>query len=103
MKNSVDAMKGSSNKRIVIDLDRILEDYLVISVADTGPGVAPGFQNRLFQFGATTKTSGVGYGLWWTKLWLERIGGRIYYDQAYERGARFVISLPRKPIGQLQT
>ncbi|MFT4113192.1 sensor histidine kinase [Silvibacterium sp.] len=49
-----------------------------ITVADTGPGIAPSHRSRLFQLFFTTKGSaGTGVGLWLVRSMVERHGGRI--------------------------
>jgi signal transduction histidine kinase len=49
----------------------------VIEVADTGPGLGPEVEARLFQPFVTTKTDGTGLGLWISRSLIERYGGQL--------------------------
>lgn len=49
----------------------------VIEVADTGPGLGPEVEDRLFQPFVTTKTDGTGLGLWISRSLIERYGGEL--------------------------
>lgn len=70
------------------------------AVADTGIGIAPEDQDKLFtyftQVGAKHKAGmrGSGVGLALTRGLVERMGGSIDVTSAVGRGSRFVVSLP---------
>jgi signal transduction histidine kinase len=66
-------------------------------VSDDGPGVAPEVRERLFEPFVTTKEvgKGTGLGLAVCRGLVEAVGGTIELDATVERGARFVIELPR--------
>lgn len=71
-----------------------------LSVADEGPGIAPEFQQRLFQRFAQADAAdsrtrgGTGLGLAISKSIIEEHGGTIGFDTAPQRGTRFVVELP---------
>lgn len=67
-----------------------------LSVADTGPGVSPDMQRRLFEPFATTKEvgKGTGLGLAVSRGLIEAAGGYLNLDTSYTGGARFVMGLP---------
>lgn len=69
---------------------------VAISVEDTGPGVAPEVQSRLFEPFVTTKDvgKGTGLGLAVCRGLVESAGGTIALDPEHAGGARFVIELP---------
>lgn len=48
-----------------------------IDVADSGPGLGPELESRLFQPFVTTKTDGTGLGLWISRSLIERYGGTL--------------------------
>jgi PAS domain S-box-containing protein len=69
-------------------------------VADEGPGIAPEFQQRVFQRfaqadGADSRTrGGTGLGLAISKAIIEEHGGTIGFTTAPDLGTRFVVELP---------
>ncbi|MBM3883117.1 MAG: response regulator [Verrucomicrobia bacterium] len=75
-------------------------DLVRVAVSDSGPGIAPEYQARIFEkFGqvesrkAHTKYS-TGLGLTFCKLAVEAHGGRIGVDSAEGKGSTFWIELP---------
>ncbi|MEO8603069.1 MAG: ATP-binding protein [bacterium] len=68
--------------------------HLRLEVSDSGPGIAPAQQARLFQLFATTKPSGNGLGLAMAKKIVERHGGTIAADSAPGAGTCFRVVLP---------
>jgi len=90
----------------VISIDSSLEgENLVISVSDTGIGISPENQKKLFQeffqvkSGAVDKTPGTGLGLAITKRIIELHGGRIWVESRGEIcGSKFTFTIPVKPV-----
>ncbi len=78
-------------------------DDMVFEVRDTGIGIAPDQQARIFlEFeqadgGATRKFGGTGLGLAISKRIVERMGGRIAVTSAPGAGATFRVTLPLPP------
>jgi signal transduction histidine kinase len=68
-----------------------------LSVEDDGPGVAAEVRDRLFEPFVTTKEVGRGSGLGLAvcRGLVEASGGTIVLDETLERGARFLVELPR--------
>jgi signal transduction histidine kinase len=69
-------------------------DFVVVTVDDSGPGVAPDVRRRLFEPLVTNKARGIGLGLALVKRIVERHGGDVSYVGRDEGGARFVVRLP---------
>ena len=71
-----------------------------ISVSDTGIGIAPEDQARIFeefrQVGSdyAHKTEGTGLGLTLAKKFVELHGGRIWVESEVGKGSRFIFTLP---------
>jgi len=59
-KNAIDAMDGEGNIGIVASQDA---RKIYIDISDTGRGMTPAIQKKIFQSGFTTKTRGWGLGL----------------------------------------
>lgn len=68
--------------------------HVRIDFEDTGPGIAPAIQSKIFDFHFTTKKVGSGLGLSITRLILEAQGGSIRFYSGAEGGAVFTILLP---------
>jgi signal transduction histidine kinase len=67
---------------------------ILISVTDTGTGIAPENHPRIFEPYFTTKPKGSGLGLAITRRIIEAHGGTITAANEAGGGCRFVISLP---------
>ncbi len=91
IRNALEAIGGNPGK-ISIRL-RTTGECVEVSVQDTGPGIAPHLRQMLFHLGATDKWGGLGYGLWWSRLYMARIGGSLELGEAAEKGAKFIVRL----------
>ncbi|HYP12736.1 MAG TPA: ATP-binding protein [Bryobacteraceae bacterium] len=60
-----------------------------LSIKDTGPGLAPSVQDRLFTPFTTTKKTGMGVGLSICRTIIEAHGGKIWADSAPGEGTTF--------------
>jgi two-component system sensor kinase FixL len=98
IRNGIDAMVeaggGAGEALLVVSTGRSAEGHVLISVADSGPGIAPEMAGDLFTPFVTTKTGGMGIGLSMSRSIVEAHGGRIWAEAAPEGGARFVFTLP---------
>lgn len=79
---------------------RTTEEEVLISVKDTGIGIAPEDQVRLFEKfyrirrKETGEIQGTGLGLAIVKSIVERHGGRVWVESALNQGSTFTIALP---------
>jgi signal transduction histidine kinase len=60
--NAADALKGTPNARVWVRT-RTEQNWVVVEIADNGPGVPPEIQTRVFEPFFTTKPVGEGTGL----------------------------------------
>lgn len=65
-----------------------------IGVQDTGCGIPPDLQRKIFRPFFTTKTDGTGLGLPITRRIVEDHGGTLELESAPGQGARFTLTLP---------
>jgi PAS domain S-box-containing protein len=94
--NAIEAMAAvtDDNRRLqVSSVFRASQDVLV-SVTDSGPGLAPQDVNRIFDPFFTTKSQGMGMGLSICRSIVEAHEGRLSARSGAERGAIFEITLP---------
>ncbi len=79
---------------------RLDGNFLVISVTDTGPGIAPADQKRVFepfqQVNSVLRRhkGGTGLGLTISRQFVEMHGGRIWLESQVGVGSTFFFSLP---------
>jgi len=97
--NSVEAMSARGG---MLRIEARLEgSQLLIRVADTGPGIPPEIEGRIFQsFVSAGKTEGTGLGLAIVKKIVDEHAGNIEV-QSSPRGASFTIRLPQDRGGSL--
>lgn len=67
----------------------------ILEVTDTGAGISPEVQSRLFDPFFSTKKSGTGLGLPIAARIVEKHGGYIQYETQRNRGTTFSVLLPR--------
>ncbi|HEY4031583.1 MAG TPA: ATP-binding protein [Caulobacteraceae bacterium] len=93
--NAIDAMKPVAGRRRLLRLEAGCADDgdLLISVADTGVGIAPDQVQQVFEHLFTTKPDGVGLGLPICKSIVEAHGGRIEVSANAPYGAVFSFTL----------
>lgn len=79
--------------RITLGLRRSGESAIV-SVADSGKGISPENQKKIFQLFFTTRPGGSGIGLANTFRFVQLHNGRIEFDSEVGRGTTFRVELP---------
>jgi len=70
-------------------------DVVILEVVDTGKGIPPEVEKRLFDPFFSTKESGTGLGLSIAARIVEKHGGALQYQTQINRGTTFGIVLPR--------
>jgi two-component system sensor histidine kinase GlrK len=79
---------------------RQVTSFLQVSVSDTGPGIPPEYQSRIFEkfqgikSGRTAGTKGTGLGLSIASHIVKAHGGKIWVESTEGKGSTFYFSLP---------
>ncbi len=89
IRNAIEAMEASPRRELVVSTEQENGGMVMVSVADTGPGIAPDIAGQLFQPFITTKRSGMGVGLSISRTIIEAHGGRIWVEPYPGGGAVF--------------
>ena len=85
--------------QVAVDL-RADDGAVIVSVADNGPGIPGGEQEKIFEkfhqvrVGRTGNPMGSGLGLAICRGIVEHLGGRIWCESELGRGAKFFFTLP---------
>ncbi|HXX32285.1 MAG TPA: ATP-binding protein [Myxococcaceae bacterium] len=92
LRNSREAMPGGGTLRVS---SRCVDGTVEVSIADSGPGIPPEVQARLFEPFFSTKTGGTGLGLALARQILEAHGGSIACASTASEGTTFVLRVRR--------
>jgi signal transduction histidine kinase len=95
MLNGIDAMKKTSGGGELTIKSEADDGQLLISVSDTGAGLSPEQEDKIFGAFFTTKEHGTGMGLPISRSIIESHGGRLWFAGNSGRGITFQFTLPR--------
>jgi len=93
------AIKFTEAGKIMVEAEAV-ENAFLVSVADTGPGLADADQQKIFEEfhqvdgSSTRQKGGTGLGLSICKKIVEMHGGRIWVESTLGKGSTFRFSLP---------
>jgi signal transduction histidine kinase len=99
VRNAINYLDGAGEKRVDVTVENT-GPRIKIDVRDTGPGLPPGAEAKLFEpyvRGPDVKRPGLGLGLATVKRIVETHGGAVGVESHAGAGARFWIELPRAP------
>lgn len=96
IENAADAMRGEGTINILGST--IGNSWVQISVADSGPGIPPELHDRIFELNFSGRSASrpgkLGFGLWWVKTLMTRLGGSIHVESDGFHGTTFRLRLP---------
>lgn len=97
--NALDAMQDHEGpllvgRRLTVMTRRAGEDALELVVEDTGKGIAPGLKDEVFSLFKTTKSNGMGVGLWLSQSIVETHRGWLRFESEPGQGTTFTLHLP---------
>jgi GAF domain-containing protein len=95
VENAAHAMGGKGTIEIT---GRESRDWVDILVSDSGPGIPQEMQERIFELnysnGALTQAGKLGFGLWWVRALMMRLGGAVWVESDGRTGAIFTLRFP---------
>ena len=98
LENAADAMSGAGQIGI---LGALRQGQVEIIVSDSGPGITPELHERIFELNFSgrrathdARANKLGFGLWWVRTLVTRLGGTIGVVSDGQHGTSFVIHLP---------
>lgn len=96
LRNAIDAITDNSGSslELVIRTGTTIDNKILVSIEDQGPGVPAELQAQLFETFFTSKPDGLGIGLAISRSIIEEHGGGIWYCDNIAGGSIFSFSLP---------
>ncbi|MBM4426708.1 MAG: GAF domain-containing protein [Chloroflexi bacterium] len=93
IENAIDAMNGAGE---IIIYGRQNNNWVEVSVSDTGRGISPEFHEQIFELAYSSRThpGKIGFGLWWVKTLMTRLGGSVTVESDGTHGTTFHLRLP---------
>jgi PAS domain S-box-containing protein len=94
--NAMDAMKSVEDRPRVLQIrsEGLEQQWVVISVQDTGTGISAENKDRIFEAFFTTKSHGMGLGLSICRSIVEAHGGWLSASDTHPHGSMFQVMLP---------
>ncbi|SDR63844.1 GAF domain-containing protein [Rhizobiales bacterium GAS113] len=94
--NAIEAMEAAAMTDGVLKVGVMgtTENEILVSVADSGPGIAPGDLEHIFDSFYSTKALGLGIGLSISRSIVEAHGGRLSLASNTSSGSVFQFTLP---------
>jgi signal transduction histidine kinase len=96
LENAADAMRGDG---IITIRGAAHNDEVQVTVSDSGPGIAPELHERIFELDfsgrSPTRSGRLGFGLWWVKTLMARLGGCVAVESDGCSGTTFRLDLPQ--------
>ena len=99
LRNAVEAVAGIDGDRHELCLRTAAgeRDTVVVSLCDSGVGLPPAQESRIFDAFFTTKKHGLGLGLSISRSIVEAHGGTLWAQSNPDRGATVAFALPAAP------
>ena len=96
--NAVEAMESVEERRIFVQVREDLHTVQV-RVHDSGPGIDPEDAAQLFDPFYSTKKSGTGIGLTFSRQLMQLHKGQLFVDEKETTGAAFGVVFPKSTLG----
>ena len=94
IRNAVEAMQDRKRPGLLSIVAEARDGMALVRVADNGSGVAEASLSTLFSPFISTKSEGMGVGLFISRRIIESHGGRLWFEPVEGGGAEFSFTLP---------
>lgn len=94
LNNAAKAVEKSEGEKRILVTSFTRKGRLIVSVADSGPGISKDMEERIFDPFFTTSSDGAGIGLSISQRIVADHGGSITIGSSASGGADFIIDLP---------
>ncbi len=96
MQNAAEALGWQG--LIVVAGRQVGVQQVEVTVSDDGPGIPLDQQERVFDWNYSgrkaSRSGGLGFGLWWVKTLMARLGGTVAVESDGQNGTTFRLRLP---------
>ena len=95
IENAITALEGRGE---ILITGASTPEWVEVAISDSGPGIPPDLHNQIFElnFSRTGAHPGkLGFGLWWVKTLMTRLGGSVIVESDGNHGTTFHLRLPR--------
>jgi signal transduction histidine kinase len=89
-------MKTMEEGKKIVVISSVEGDGIILTVSDSGPGIAPEIKNKIFDPFFTTKSDGTGIGLSICHRIVTDHGGSLTVSDSNFGGAEFRVKIPIK-------
>lgn len=102
------AIKFTESGGIIVSFGKT-DDVVEFSVEDSGIGIDEKDQQIIFERfrqadeNYTRKFGGTGLGLSIAKAFIDKLGGKIWYQSTQDKGTTFFVHIPYKPINEQES
>lgn len=95
LNNAIDTLVESPGERRQLTLrGRVADEHLALEVEDNGKGIDAEHRDDVFSLFKTSKSQGMGVGLWLSRSIVEAHGGRLTFESAPGLRTVFTLRLP---------
>lgn len=91
--NSIDALEHQNDKIIKVNLNYTQQKFK-FDITDSGEGLTPHMQHKIFEKGYSTKGNNRGYGLYLIKESVKKLNGSINVDKDLDGRTKFIVEIP---------
>jgi signal transduction histidine kinase len=95
IENAIAAMHGSG---LVTIQGSSGSEAVEVSITDSGPGIPPELHDQIFELNFSGRVGvhpgKLGFGLWWVKTLMTRLGGSVMVESDGQHGTTFLLRLP---------
>jgi signal transduction histidine kinase len=103
------AIKFTEAGEINLQVEVTRQNFLRFEISDTGPGIPPEMQARIFEpftqvdGSATRRFSGTGLGLSISQQLVHQMDGNIILESEVGKGSTFIVEIPIKNISSFNS